>query len=73
MSSTRERHMNTKAYVAMAALAAMALMVGAFVLPATVAYADSAQVKTNIHNNQKCSNKGGDFSTNNCSNSIGIQ
>ena len=43
--------MNTKAYVAMAALAAVALLIGGFALPATVsvAYADSNQVKVNQH------------------------
>jgi hypothetical protein len=37
----------------MAALAAMALMVGAFALPATVpvAYADSTHTKTSVHDN----------------------
>ena len=43
--------MNIKIYLVIATLAAMALLVGAFALPATVsvAYADSNHVKVNQH------------------------
>jgi hypothetical protein len=52
----------------MAALAAMALMVGAFTLPATlpVAYADSTQVKVQQKNN--CYQKGSFASAQTCDN-----
>ncbi len=62
--------MNTRTYATIAALAAVALMVGAFVLPATVpvAYADSTHVKVQQKNN--CHQKNSDFSTQFCDNVI---
>jgi hypothetical protein len=66
--------MNTKTYVAIAALAAIALLIGAFTLPGTVSVAEAQgnKVKVNAKQSNDCPASGSGFNAPTCINVLSV-